>query len=81
MAIWKKQTSLFQQLVRLQPNNQVALLLLAQSLQRESKHAETIVVLRRILQLKPDSAECPLYALHGASTDQPGGVQKASAGL
>jgi tetratricopeptide (TPR) repeat protein len=46
----------------LQPDNQVALLLLAQSLQRESKHPETIAVLRRILQLKPDSANA-LYML------------------
>jgi tetratricopeptide (TPR) repeat protein len=58
----EKQTSLFQQLVHLQPDNLTALLLLAQSLQRESKDAETIAVLRQILQLKPDS-ENALYML------------------
>jgi superkiller protein 3 len=58
----EKQTSLFQQLVDLQPDNLTALLLLAQSLQRESKDAETIAVLRQILQLKPDS-ENALYML------------------
>ena len=58
----EKQTSLFQQLVRLQPDNLTALLLLAQSLQRESKNAETIAVLHRILQLKPDSSNA-LYML------------------
>ena len=58
----EKQTSLFQQLVHLQPDNQNALLLLAQSLQRQRKDAETIAVLRHILQLKPDS-ENALYML------------------
>jgi tetratricopeptide (TPR) repeat protein len=60
----KKQTLLFQQLVRLQPDNVKALLLLARCLQSKSKDAETIAVLRHILQLK---------------TDQPGGGQKAPA--
>jgi tetratricopeptide (TPR) repeat protein len=58
----EKQTSLFQQVVRLQPDNLTALLLLAQSLQRERKDAETIAVLRHMLQLKPDS-ENALYML------------------
>lgn len=58
----EKQTSLFQQVVRLQPDNLTALLLLAQSLQRERKDAETIAVLRHMLQLKPDS-ENAIYML------------------
>ena len=58
----EKQTSLFQQVVRLQPDNLTALLLLAQSLQREPKDAETIAVLRQILQLKPNS-ENAIYML------------------
>ena len=57
-----KQTSLSQQLVHLQPDNLKALILLAQSLQEESKSAEAISVLRHILQLKPDS-ENALYML------------------
>jgi tetratricopeptide (TPR) repeat protein len=57
-----KETSLFQQLVRLQPDNLNAQLLLAQSLQHEEKSAEEISVLRHILQLKPDS-ENALYML------------------
>jgi tetratricopeptide (TPR) repeat protein len=57
-----KQTSLFQQLVRLQPDNLNALLLLAQSLQHEEKSTEAISVLRHILQLKPDS-ENAVYML------------------
>jgi tetratricopeptide (TPR) repeat protein len=57
-----KQTSLFQQVVRLQPGNLSALLLLAQSLQHESKGVEAISVLRHILQIKPDS-ENALYML------------------
>jgi tetratricopeptide (TPR) repeat protein len=57
-----KQTSLFQQLVRLQPDNLNALILLAQSLQHEEKGTEAISVLRHILQLKPDS-ENALYML------------------
>ena len=58
----EKQTSLFQQVVHLQPDNLTALLLLAQSLQRERKDAETIAVLRHMLQLKPDS-ENAIYML------------------
>jgi tetratricopeptide (TPR) repeat protein len=57
-----KETALFQQLVRAQPDNLNALLLLAQSLHHEEKGAEAISVLRHILQLKPDS-ENALYML------------------
>jgi tetratricopeptide (TPR) repeat protein len=57
-----KQTSLFQQLVRLQPDNLKVLLLLAECLRQESKDVEAISVLHHILQLKPDS-ENALYML------------------